>query len=91
MDEITYPDGARLAPWPYRSEQEIASLKRAFLACRQTDDEAERSARDGWPDRCPHCRVAPGEAHGSGCDWEQCPRCGGQLIACGCHRPGSER
>jgi hypothetical protein len=37
-------------------------------------------------DPCPDCDVAPGEIHEWGCDIEQCPYCGGQLISCDCRR-----
>ena len=33
---------------------------------------------------CHDCGVAPGEEHAENCDWEACPRCGGQLISCDC-------
>ena len=35
-------------------------------------------------ERCHDCLVAPGGFHHPGCDMEECPRCGGQLISCGC-------
>lgn len=38
-------------------------------------------------DKCPDCHVAIGELHERGCDWERCPRCGGQMLmrgGCGC-------
>ncbi len=34
--------------------------------------------------RCHDCGVQPGHFHHPGCDWAQCPRCGGQLFMCGC-------
>lgn len=34
--------------------------------------------------RCHDCNVEPGGLHHPGCDGEQCPACGGQVISCGC-------
>lgn len=35
---------------------------------------------------CHDCRAKPGEMHMNGCDTEQCPDCGWQLISCSCKR-----
>lgn len=32
--------------------------------------------------QCLECGAHIGELHEPGCDWEQCPKCGQQLIAC---------
>jgi hypothetical protein len=35
---------------------------------------------------CLDCEAEDGQIHELGCDVETCPRCGGQLISCGCVR-----
>jgi hypothetical protein len=35
--------------------------------------------------RCHDCDVLPGGFHHRGCDMEECPRCGHQLLSCDCH------
>jgi hypothetical protein len=40
-----------------------------------------QSAKD-WP--CHDCAVIFGQFHVFGCDWEQCARCEGQRLGCGC-------
>lgn len=40
----------------------------------------------GYPqtERCPDCACRLGNYHHPGCDTEACPKCGLQLISCGC-------
>ena len=35
-------------------------------------------------DNCPDCGVGPCEFHKAGCNIEQCPYCGRQLLSCVC-------
>lgn len=39
--------------------------------------------------RCHDCNATFGHMHHVGCDSERCPKCGGQLITCGCFSEGS--
>lgn len=34
--------------------------------------------------KCHDCNVKLGQKHHPGCDGEDCPKCGGQMISCEC-------
>lgn len=39
---------------------------------------------------CRHCGTIEGKLHFSACDYEQCPKCGKQLMTCDCEFIGHE-
>lgn len=43
-----------------------------------------KNDQDEGFDTCPDYGVKPGEIHWWSCDWEVCPKCGGQLLSCNC-------
>lgn len=49
-----------------------------------------RPFADDYGDGCWDCGIADGNTHHPGCEMERCPRCGGQLIDCGCLDKGRE-
>lgn len=52
------------------------------------DLELHQPGRRDPSDRCGDCGVRPGGYHHLGCDLMRCPRCGRQLISCGCWTDG---
>lgn len=40
--------------------------------------------KESIKNRCHDCGVKSGELHLEGCDFELCPRCGGQFLGCAC-------
>src|SRR5262249_44754357 len=48
----------------------------------QPDEGQEEGRAMTPPDNCPDCGVPVGRRHRDGCDWEDCPYCGLQLLGC---------
>lgn len=70
----------------------IASLRgKRYRRIKYGDEKwSELESDDGaiWkPDpeaHCHDCAAIRGQYHCEGCDWERCPRCGGQFLGCDC-------
>lgn len=54
--------------------------KKFFDALDETEN--AEAVKDG--ERCHDCGIVAGTIHHVECDAEECPRCGGQFISCGC-------
>ena len=63
----------------------VAVLHRDGVAVQMVAWGSERDwPRSAEPKRCGDCRVMTGGFHHLGCDIQECPRCGHQMITCGC-------
>jgi HEPN domain-containing protein len=80
----------------YNGEQVPRTLPAAIVAAQRqatielhgkTFDRIRYGEEIGWRVQLPYCGdclVSPGQFHLDGCDIEDCPRCFGQLLSCGC-------
>jgi hypothetical protein len=95
---VTFPDGVTLPAMPFVPLRRMLPEEwwATWRKCREEmgddsralDSEGEAAKRHehyqaNW-DRCRSCLVLAGGHHHPGCGSEKCPRCGYQLISCGC-------
>ncbi len=90
-DWVIYNGHEMAAGWPARIE-----AAQSVTAYTINGESYERIAygkeADEWPhEACHDCGVLKGQYHVPlVCDVEQCPRCGHQVIGCGCAYEGDE-
>jgi hypothetical protein len=83
---ILYRGIPMIEGWPEKiiGAQQTISLTaegRAVPRIRYGDEHDDWGANKN---ACHDCRVLKSEFHVPGCDGEECPLCGGQLISCDC-------
>ncbi len=82
---VIYRGSRMIEGWPGRIVQ-AQTVTYMILGDRRPDRVRYGKETNGWTAEhpCHDCRVIDGEYHVPGCDVEQCPECGGQLIGCDC-------
>jgi hypothetical protein len=83
---ILYRGVPMIEGWPEKimAAQQTVSLTaegRTVPRIRYGDEHDDWGANEH---ACHDCRVLKSEFHVAGCDGEECPLCGGQLITCDC-------
>jgi hypothetical protein len=86
-DMVIY-NGIQVASfWPSRIEaaQKIETYPLVTKVERIRYGSERNAEKYGFANRpCHDCAAVAGQYHVPGCDMEECPQCGGQLISCGC-------
>lgn len=73
---VEFPDGEKLPAIKYTN---VGLSRYVGVLDGYTNEKIEDSNQ-----RCHDCNIQVGGYHHPGCDMEECPRCHGQLISCGC-------
>ena len=95
---IEFPDGSKMPGIPYRGptieelEKSLEWWKKAPFpeevkkqGISNIEQHIEAMKKDpNNKQRCHDCGVKDGGFHHPRCDSEICPKCGGQIITCGC-------
>ncbi len=83
---ILYRGVPMIEGWPEKitAAQEIVSLTLEGRAIPRIRYGEEQSDLNAAKIPCHDCAILKGEFHVPGCDVEECPICGGQLIICDC-------
>jgi len=86
--------GARMTSyWPLmiRDAQKQKDLTFVSTFSRVRYGQEKRYGPGGFQKNCHDCGVVPGQFHVMGCDVEECPNCGEQLISCDCVTTADDR
>ncbi len=78
-DFVEYPNGEKLESVPYNFR--VSDFEDAIILGEVKPFPPNFKEEDK---RCHDCNIKNHGKHHPGCDMEECPRCGGQLISCGC-------
>ena len=83
---VTYRGESMTADWPKKITQ--AQLRTTYVMGGKEVVRVRYGDEDGYygadQQACHDCKVVKGEFHVPGCDVERCPKCGRQVIGCGC-------
>lgn len=81
---IEYGDGKQLKAITHGDETRFSA---EYMPTEEMREAAEELDAADDSDRCHDCNAREGEYHHPRCDWEECPRCNGQLLGCHCPPP----
>lgn len=84
--EVEYNGVVMDAEWPavIEAAQEIATVELGDAVFKRVAFGDEKNLPTDKMDNCGDCGVLRKQLHVPDCDIEQCPKCLGQLITCGC-------